>query len=100
MQRGTDLTRAVLQTLAQAYPKTIGLQRLEQSVSCEGGALDRHLRILEQVGAISTSPRSDDVSERGVRMTDVAMKVFTHDPSSLLRGPGSPATARPGPNLM
>lgn len=90
---GIDLTQAVLQTLAEAYPRAVGVRCLERSVNCEGGALDRHLRILEEVGAVSTNARVDTTSERGVRLTEVAMKAFSHDPASLLRGPDGHASA-------
>ena len=47
-----DVTRAVLMVLAKEYPSPVRASALEDLVSCEGAALQRHLRLLEATGAV------------------------------------------------
>ena len=50
--QSSNLTRAVLGTLADAYPIPVNLQALAGEVHCEPDALQRHLRLLHDVGAV------------------------------------------------
>ena len=50
--QSSNLTRAVLGTLADAYPIAITLNALAGEVRCDPEALERHLRLLHDVGAV------------------------------------------------
>ena len=50
--QSSNLTSAVLGTLADAYPIAINLNALAGEVRCEPDALQRHLRLLHDVGAV------------------------------------------------
>jgi hypothetical protein len=50
--QSSNLTHAVLGTLAEAYPIAIKLNALAGEVHCEPEALQRHLRLLHDVGAV------------------------------------------------
>jgi len=50
--QSSNLTRAVLGTLADSYPTAIHLNTLASEVRCEPEALQRHLRLLHDVGAV------------------------------------------------
>jgi hypothetical protein len=50
--QSSNLTRAVLGTLADAYPIAINLHALAGEVRCEPEALHRHLRLLHDLGAV------------------------------------------------
>ena len=52
VMQSSDLTRAVLGTLADAYPIAINVNALAGEVHCEPDALRRHLRLLHDVGAV------------------------------------------------
>ena len=55
--QSSSLTRAVLDTLAGAYPIAINLNALAGEVRCELEALQRHLRLLHAMGAVQADGR-------------------------------------------
>jgi hypothetical protein len=55
--QSSNLTRAVLGTLADSYPTAINLNTLAGEVRCEPEALVRHLRLLHDVGAVQAHGR-------------------------------------------
>lgn len=55
--QSSNLTSAVLGTLADAYPIAINLNALAGEVRCELDALQRHLRLLHDVGAVQAHGR-------------------------------------------
>jgi hypothetical protein len=50
--QSSNLTIAVLGTLADAYPVAVKLNALAGEVHCEPEALQRHLRLLHVMGAV------------------------------------------------
>jgi hypothetical protein len=76
--QSTNLTQAVLGTLADAYPTAIQVPRLAAEVDCELNALYRHLRLLHDVGAIRANA-SGEVLE-AASITDAGLSlVRRHD---------------------
>jgi hypothetical protein len=55
--QSSNLTRAVLGTLADSYPSALNLIALAGQVRCEPEALVRHLRLLHDVGAVQAHGR-------------------------------------------
>lgn len=47
-----DVTQALLHELARHYPRSVRTADLATSVSCEPEALQRHLRLLRETGAL------------------------------------------------
>jgi hypothetical protein len=50
--QSSNLTKAVLGTLADAYPTAVDVNTLAAEVRCEPEALHKHLRLLHDVGAV------------------------------------------------
>ena len=50
--QSSNLTRAVLGTLADAYPTAISFHTLALTVRCEPEALHKHLWLLHDMGAV------------------------------------------------
>jgi hypothetical protein len=50
--QSSNLTRAVLGTLADAYPTAIAFKKLAVEVRCEPEALHKHLWLLHDMGAV------------------------------------------------
>ena len=74
--RSTNLTRAVLGTLADAYPKSIQVPTLAAEVDCELNALYWHLRLLHDVGAIRANARGEVLEAASI--TDAGLSLVRH----------------------
>lgn len=57
-----DVTRAILQALADVHPRSIHTEALACMVHCEKPALSKELRLLGATGAIRCEPDSEEVS--------------------------------------
>jgi hypothetical protein len=69
----TDLTHALLATLAGAYPGAIHVPALAAEVDCELAALYRHLWMLHDLGAIRATahgdvPEAASITDRGLSL--------------------------------
>ena len=63
-----DVTRAILETLADVHPHGIHTQALAALVSCEEAALRKELWLLTETGAVSNSTTAE------VHITEAAIK--------------------------
>jgi hypothetical protein len=81
--QSTNLTRAVLGTLADAYPKTVHVPRLAAEVNCEPDALYRHLWLLHHVGAIRANARGDVLEAASI--TDAGLSLIGRQAHTLRR---------------
>jgi hypothetical protein len=66
-----DVTRAILQALADVHPRGIHAEALACLVHCEHQALRKELRLLDATGAIHCGP---DTAE--VRITEPAIAML------------------------
>ena len=57
-----DVTRAILQALADVHPRGIHTQALACMVDCEQMALRKELRLLDATGAVHCAPDTEEVS--------------------------------------
>ncbi len=81
-----DVTRAVLMALAQEYPASVGAATLERLVSCEHGALQRHLRLLEATGAVYAKESPERRGEVvAATITETALGVLRKHPKAFAR---------------
>ena len=81
-----DVTRAVLMVLAQEYPSSVGTLALERLVSCERGALQRHLRLLEATGAVYAKESPESGREVvAATITESALGVLRKHPKAFAR---------------
>jgi hypothetical protein len=69
--QSSNLTRAVLGTLADAYPVAIKLNSLAGVVHCEPEALYRHLRLLDELGAVQANGRG--AAMESARITEAGL---------------------------
>lgn len=76
--QSTNLTQAVLGTLAEAYPTAIQVARLAAEVDCELHALYRHLRLLHDVGAIRANARGEILEAASITAAGLLL-VRRHD---------------------
>ncbi|HEY0855538.1 MAG TPA: hypothetical protein VGE16_00680 [Albitalea sp.] len=54
--QSSNLTRALLGTLADAYPRAMNVKALAGEVRCEPEALRKHLWLLHDLGAVYAQP--------------------------------------------
>ena len=71
--QSSNLTRAVLGTLADAYPIAINLNALAGEVRCEPEALQRHLRLLHDVGAVQAHRRGAQMESAALTEAGLAL---------------------------
>ena len=71
-----DVTRAILQALAEVHPRGIHADALACIVQCEQLALRKELRMLGATGAIHCAP---DTAE--VRITEPAIAMLRRTPT-------------------
>ncbi len=65
-----DVTRAILETLADVHPRGIHAEALAALVSCEEAALRKELWLLKETGAVSHSGSAE------IRITDAAIQLL------------------------
>jgi hypothetical protein len=75
-----DVTRAILQALADVHPRGIHAEALACMVHCEKMALSKELRLLGATGAIHCEPDSEEVS-----ITEPAIAMLRRSSSTALR---------------
>jgi hypothetical protein len=85
--QSSNLTRAVLGTLADAYPVAIKLNSLAGVVRCEPEALYRHLRLLDELGAVQATGRG--AAMESARITEAGLALVRRH--SVPEHPGSEA---------
>ena len=66
-----DVTRAILQALADVHPRGIHSEALACLVHCEQMALRKELRLLDATGAVRCAPDMAEVS-----ITDAAIAIL------------------------
>ena len=66
--KNVDVTRAILETLADVHPRGICAEALAALVSCEEAALRKQLWLLHETGAVSRHSTSE------VRITEAAIR--------------------------
>ena len=71
--QSSNLTRAVLGTLADAYPIAINLSALAGEVRCEPEALHRHLRLLHDMGAVHAHGRGPQMESAALTEAGLAL---------------------------
>lgn len=71
--QSSNLTRAVLGTLADAYPIAINLNALAGEVRCEPEALHRHIRLLHDLGAVQAHGRGMRVESAALTEAGLAL---------------------------
>jgi len=69
----SNLTSAVLGTLAEAYPTALNVLTLAGEVRCEPEALHKHLRLLHELGAVhahghGAHPESASITDAGLAL--------------------------------
>ena len=74
-----DVTRAILETLADVHPRGIHAQALAALVSCEEAALSKELWLLKATGAVSASASAS----AEVRITDAVIRFLKRPDRSL-----------------
>lgn len=72
-----DVTRAILQALADVHPRGLRAEALACMVHCEKPALSKELRLLGATGAIRCEPDSEEV-----RITEPAIAMLQRSSSS------------------
>ncbi len=75
--QSSDLTRALLGTLADAYPTSMKLSALADEIRCEPQALHKHLRLLHELGAIHASGWESSVGCASI--TDAGLAFMQRD---------------------
>ena len=73
-----DVTRAILQALADVHPRGIHAEALACLVRCEHQALRKELRLLGVTGAVHCAPDSAEVS-----ITEAAIEMLKNAPWAL-----------------
>ena len=81
--QSTNLTQAVLGTLAEAYPAAIQVPSLAAEVDCELHALYKHLRLLHDVGAIRANAGGEIFEAASI--TDAGLMLVRRHDSALDR---------------
>ena len=71
VMRYVDVTRAILQALADVHPRGIHADALACMVHCEDRALSKELRLLKETGAIRCASESAEV-----RITEAAIAML------------------------
>ena len=62
MRKYVDVTRAILQALADVHPRGIHAEALACLVQCEQQALRKELRLLDATGAVRCTADTAEVS--------------------------------------
>ncbi len=76
--QSSNLTRAVLGTLADAYPTAISFYTLAVQVRCEPEALHKHLWLLHDMGAVQAHGQGSALES--ARITDAGLSLVRRHP--------------------
>jgi hypothetical protein len=76
--QSSNLTRAVLGTLADAYPTAISFHTLAVQVHCEPEALHKHLWLLHDMGAVQAHGHGSVLES--ARITDAGLSLVQRRP--------------------
>jgi len=74
--QSSSLTRAVLGTLADAYPTAMNVNRLAVEVACEVEALHKHLWLLHDMGAVQAKGQGAVLESASI--TDAGLSLVSH----------------------
>lgn len=76
--QSSNLTRAVLSALADAYPTAISFHTLALKVRCEPEALHKHLWLLHDMGAVQAHGHGSVLES--ARITDAGLSLVRRNP--------------------